>query len=256
MNKENKLNAQITIIFKEMKNLEIELTSDQLSNKNDIKMLNNNNNNVIIELNIKSITSSFFSLKTRNIFDNFSYSFEIKYGGTPFNFKLVNMLGEKVFEAEGMGNTMSAKADANRACKRALGKMEKLPYKYDPSQTPKLPTPTTEKSLWTEDRIKEYLLSADIDVIEGIYKNMGGSFFKLAILKDNGKFLAIVMDTDRSNWFVGSVKVVFEELKSNFYNTSYYDDNYSRMETISEIDENGVLKIGDYSYMKIFPILK
>lgn len=185
-----------------------------------------------------------------------TYSFEIKYGGTPFNFKLVNMLGEKVFEAEGMGNTMSAKADANRACKRALGKMEKLPYKYDPSQTPKLPTPTTEKSLWTEDRIKEYLLSADIDVIEGIYKNMGGSFFKLAILKDNGKFLAIVMDTDRSNWFIGSVKVVFEELKSNFYNTSYYDDNYSRLETISEIDENGVLKIGDYSYMKIFPILK
>lgn len=51
-----------------------------------------------------------------------TYSFEIKYGGTPFNFKLVNMLGEKVFEAEGMGNTMSAKADANRACKRALGK--------------------------------------------------------------------------------------------------------------------------------------
>ena len=99
-------------------------------------------------------------------------------------------------------------------------------------------------------------MSADIDVIEGIYKNMGGSFFKLAILKDNGKFLAIVMDTDRSNWFVGSVKVVFEELKSNFYNTSYYDDNYSRLETISEIDENGVLKIGDYSYMKIFPILK
>ena len=80
MNKENKLNAQITIIFKKMKNLEIELTSDQLSNKNDIKMQNNNNNNnVIIELNLKSITSSFFSLKTRNIFDNFSYSFEMKY---------------------------------------------------------------------------------------------------------------------------------------------------------------------------------
>ena len=78
MNKENKLNAKITIIFKEMKNLEIELTSDQLSNKNNIKILNNNNN-AIIELNLKSITSSFFSLKTRNIFDNFNYSFEMKY---------------------------------------------------------------------------------------------------------------------------------------------------------------------------------
>ena len=185
-----------------------------------------------------------------------TYSFEIKYGGTPFNFKLVNMLGEKVFEAEGVGNTMSAKADANRACKRALGKMEKLPYKYDPSKTPKLPTPTTEKSSWTDSQIKDYLSSADIDEIEGIYKNMGGPFYKLAILEDNGKYLAIVMDTDRSNWFVGSVKIIFEKLKDKFYNTSYYDDNYSRLETISEISVDGVLKIGDYSYMKIYPITK
>ena len=137
-----------------------------------------------------------------------TYSFEIKYGGTPFNFKLVNMLGEKVFEAEGVGNTMSAKADANRACKRALGKMEKLPYKYDPSKTPKLPTPTTEKSSWTDSQIKD------------------------------------------------SVKIIFEKLKDKFYNTSYYDDNYSRLETISEISVDGVLKIGDYSYMKIYPITK
>ena len=185
-----------------------------------------------------------------------TYSFEIKYGGTPFNFKLTNMLGEKVFEAEGVGNTMSAKADANRACKRALGKMEKLTYKFDSSKTPKLPTPTTEKSTWTESQIREYLCSDNIDAVEGIYKNMGGSYYKLAILKDNGKFLAIVMETDRPNWFVGGVKVVFESLKTNFYNTSFYDDNYSRLETISEIDPNGVLKIGDYSYMKIFPITK
>lgn len=185
-----------------------------------------------------------------------TYSFEIKYGGTPFNFKLVNMLGEKVFEAEGVGNTLSAKADANRACKRALGKMEALSYNYDPSKTPKLPTPTTEKSSWTESKIKEYLSSVEIDEIEGIYKNIGGSFYKLAILEDNGRYLAIVMDTDCPNWFVGSVKIIFEKLKDKFYNTSYYNDNYSRLETISKLDADGVLKIGDYSYMKIFPISK
>jgi hypothetical protein len=134
--------------------------------------------------------------------------------------------------------------------------MEKLSYKFDPSKTPKLPTPTTEKSSWTENQIRDYLSSDNIDVVEGIYKNMGGSYYKLAILKDNGKFLAIVMDTDRPNWFVGGVKVVLESLKDNFYNTSYYDDNYSRLETISEIDANGVLKIGNNSYMKIFPITK
>lgn len=182
-----------------------------------------------------------------------TYSFEIKYGGTPFNFKLTNMLGEQVFEAEGVGNTFSAKADANRACKRALGKMENMPYKFDSSKTPKLPTPISEKSRWTENQIKEYLTTADINDIEGIYKNIGGSFYQIAILSENGKYLAIVMDTDQPNWFVGNVKAVFDCIRSGFYNTTYYEDNYSRKETISELSNNGVLKIGELSFIKLFP---
>lgn len=183
-----------------------------------------------------------------------TYDFEIKYGGSPFSFKLTNMLGAVVFEAEGMGNTFSAKADANRACKRALGKIENLQYKYDPSKTPRLPTPTTDKSYWTESQIRDYLSSSKIDAIEGIYKNVGGSYYQLAIMREGRSFLAVVMKTDQLNWFVGSVKAVFEYLRANFYNTSYYDDNYSKTETISELDNNDILKVGDYSFMKIFPI--
>ena len=125
-----------------------------------------------------------------------TYSFEIRYGGSPFNFKLTNMIGEKIFEAEGFGNTLSAKADANRACKRALGKMEKLPYTFDPSKTPKLPIPSSEKANWTEKQIINYLSTKDINTVEGIYKNIGGSFYKLAILADDNKYVAIVIDTD------------------------------------------------------------
>lgn len=182
-----------------------------------------------------------------------TYDFEIKYGGSPFTFKLTNMLGEKVFEAKGMGNTLSATADANRACRRALGKMEKLTYKFDPSRTPKLPTPSTSKSSWDESKIREYLSSTKVDAIEGIYKNVGGSFYQLAILKDGTRFLAIVMKTDQTNWFNGSVKAVFETLRANYYNTSFYDDNYSDIETIAELDGNGVLKIGSFTFMRLFP---
>ena len=103
------------------------------------------------------------------------------------------MIGEQVFEAEGVGNTMSAKADANRACKRALGKMEKMPYKFDPSKTPKLPTPDTEKSSWTESQIREYLSTSKLEDVEGIYKNIGGPYFQIAILADREKYHAIVM---------------------------------------------------------------
>lgn len=185
-----------------------------------------------------------------------TYSYEVKYGGTPFVFTLTNMIGEKVFEVEGVGNTLSAKADVNRGCKRALEKMEKIPYKFDSSKTPKLPTPAISKSSWTEEQIRNYLSTSEIDAIEGIYKNVGGTYYQLAILKEEGKFFAIVMETDQTNWFVGNVKAVFESLRTNFYNTSYYEDNYSKTETISEINDNGILKIGNHSYMKLFPISK
>ena len=78
-NKENKLNAKINIIFKEIKNLAIDLTSDQLQNKNDINIKKDNNNIMQIELNLFSLKNTFFSLKAKNIFENFSYSFEMKY---------------------------------------------------------------------------------------------------------------------------------------------------------------------------------
>lgn len=185
-----------------------------------------------------------------------TYHFEVKYGGTPFIFKLTNMIGEKVIEVEGVGNTFSAKADVNRACRRALDKIEEMPYKFDPLKTPKLPTPTTSKSSWTEKQIRDYLSSPEINAIEGIYKNVGGTYYQLAILNEEDRFLAIVMNTDQTNWFVGNVKAVFEGLRTNFYNTSYYENNYSKTETISEIKENGVLKIGEHSYMKIFPLPK
>ena len=99
-------------------------------------------------------------------------------------------------------------------------------------------------------------LSLRIEDVEGIYKNIGGSYFQIAILADQGKYLAIVMETDQPNWFVGSVKAIIEKLRSNYYNTSYFEDNYSKTETISELDKNGVLKMGNQSYMKLFPVPK
>ena len=82
INKEKELNANINIIFKVLKNLILDLTSDQLElneeNKknNSIKTLEDNTG---IEINLNCLTNSFFSFKAKNIFENFSYSFENKY---------------------------------------------------------------------------------------------------------------------------------------------------------------------------------
>ena len=86
INKEKELNAKINIIFKEIKNLNLDINSDQLEliNKNQEKNINiirdSNNDDIIgIEININSMKNEFFALKKKNIFDNFNYCFENKY---------------------------------------------------------------------------------------------------------------------------------------------------------------------------------
>lgn len=182
-----------------------------------------------------------------------TYSFEVKYGGTPFHYDLVNMLGEKVFEAEGMGNTMSAKADVNRACKKALNKMESLEYSFDSSKTPKLPTPETKLATLTDEQMMAVLKDVDEQSIEGVYKNMNEANFKLAILKDGDKYLALVMATDEKNWCHGDVKAVFEHLRGKYYNATYFKKDYQKVESIVQLSEDGILKMGDYSYIKVYP---
>lgn len=184
-----------------------------------------------------------------------TYDYELRHGAaSTFRLHLKNMIGQTILESEGAGNTLSTKGDMNRGCKRALEKITNQSYSFNPELTPKLPTPETEKSNWTEEQIKQYLSQKDLNKIEGIYKNVGGDFFKLAILKDNGKYVAIVMDTDQRNWYQGDVKAVVEELKAKFYNISYYENDYKKVESIAELSEDGILKMGNNSYMKIYPM--
>ena len=85
INKENELNADINIIFKDIKNLDLDFTSDKLelndANENKSVKIMKDNNNIMngINIKLKPLTNVFFALKAKNIFENFSYSFENKY---------------------------------------------------------------------------------------------------------------------------------------------------------------------------------
>ena len=88
-NKEKELNAKINIVFKEIKNLSLDMTSDLLElkdrNGKKVKIIKENNDNdncdivTGIEIELNCFTNVFFALKAKNIFENFSYSFENKY---------------------------------------------------------------------------------------------------------------------------------------------------------------------------------
>ena len=63
----------------------MDFTSDKLelndANENkSVKILKDNNNIMNgINIKLKPLTNGFFALKAKNIFENFSYSFENKY---------------------------------------------------------------------------------------------------------------------------------------------------------------------------------
>ena len=82
INKEKELNADINIIFKDIKNLALDLNSDDLKeNEKNVNIIKDrDDNNIIgIDIKLKCLENVFFSLKEKNIFENFSYSFENKY---------------------------------------------------------------------------------------------------------------------------------------------------------------------------------
>lgn len=75
---------------------------------------------------------------------------------------------------------------------------------------------------------------------------------KLAILKDGDRFLALVMGTEKKNWYHGDVKAVFTHLRSSYYNTTYFKKNYQKVESIVQLSDDGILKIGDFSYIRLY----
>lgn len=186
-----------------------------------------------------------------------TYNFELRAGqASSFRIKLVNMLNETILESEGLANSfLSSKRDMTRSCEKALKKITSQPYKFDSSKTPRLSSPLSSYSNYSEDQFKKEIeREIDVDPIVGIYKNIGDDFYKLVIVKENDKFFAIVLDTEVKTMFKGDVKAVFEILRGKYYNTVYYKNDYSKIECVSEYNSDDyILKIGNFQFMKIFP---
>ena len=183
-----------------------------------------------------------------------SYSYETKASiGTFLTMEFHNMLGEKILTLNGHSNGWSTvKHEVRKSTQKCLKSIKS--YNYDSSKTPMPPTPQSNKSKWSEEKVKAYFNNNNHNNIEGIYKSIGNLYFKIAILEENGNFLSIVLDTDQKYWSKGDVNAIFKAVKPGYYSVEYYYDNYKKLDTISTIDENGILKIGDFSYMKIYPI--
>lgn len=150
-----------------------------------------------------------------------------------------------------------------RALNGILSNMKSFTLKYDPSLTPKINLPTVEKIDITENKAKQYFNTNQIDLIEGIYKSMNDSYYRLAIKKYNNSYAAIILESDENSvWKPGEIKAYIEPSSApNVYSIKWYTANKLPYETFGILEKNAILSVefnnsetnSTFKFMKLFP---
>jgi S1-C subfamily serine protease len=192
----------------------------------------------------------------------------VGYGANDVTIILKNCKSEIVHSNTGSATGWSLKDDYNKATKRAFSKINDMSYNFNSYNTPQFEFPEVEKTNETEETIKEYLSSNKIDILEGIYKSYqttGMPYYKIGIMKKDGKYKAIIIESDFKHWKPGEVKAIFEPSSmKGFYSVKWYKGNKTPEETFMNMDNESFLNIelNDQNtgekrqdkFIKMFPI--
>ena len=192
------------------------------------------------------------------------YDYFINYNG-PSSLTLVlsNAAGTPIWKATGQGCTfLSAKGDMKGALKQIIKQFNRLKYKFDEN---KLNVRTIEHPYkeWTEDSIKVYLRTKRYSQIEGIYKNYSnsGDAYKIAILKDNDRYLGIILDSDNDLWQKNDIKIILNHIESNAFDVEFFDMNRQKINAIAQLEDDRVLQFSapingemyNFGFLKVYP---
>ena len=108
-----------------------------------------------------------------------------------------------------------------------------------------------------EDSVRNYLVNNIISDFEGIYKSFGDNWYRFAIIKQESRYVAFILETANVRFKPGDIKAYFEPVKRNLFSTTYIMGDKTTKETISTIDD-GMLKVvlgnnNDFVALKLFP---
>jgi len=160
---------------------------------------------------------------------------------------LKNCKNEIVHSNTGSAMGWSVQDDFNKATKRAFSQISSMSYSFNSSKTPQFEFPEVEKLAETEESIKEYLSTAKLDALEGIYKSYQTErmpYYKIGIIRKGDKFKAIILESDLSYWKIGEVKAVFEQSSmKGFYSVKWFMGNKTPYETFANMDNEALLSI-------------
>ena len=168
-------------------------------------------------------------------------------GTNEVTISLKNCKNEVIFSNKGGAMGWSLQDDFNKATRRAFSPLLDLEYNFNSSLTPEIDFPEVEKTIETEETIKAYLLKSKIDPIEGIYKSYqseGLSSYKFGIIKKDGKYKAIILESELKHWKVGEVKAIFEPSSmKDIYSVDWYLADKTKINTFGNMESWGLLLI-------------
>lgn len=134
-----------------------------------------------------------------------------------------------------------------RATYKALANLGKLTYKFNAISTPIDDIPPVEQTNETESTIRHYLTTNKTDPIEGIYKsytteNLG--YYKIGIIKIEGIYKAIILESEFKNWKPGEVKMIIESSAlQGLYAVKLFMANKKMYETFASLENNVFLSM-------------
>ncbi len=182
------------------------------------------------------------------------------------NIRFSDFEGHVVYVCDGGSWASSFQRDMTRATDEALQGFRKMKYHFNPALTPRPSYSNVETLNWSEDKLRAYYDSNNIDAIEGIYKTAPGDnsdFYRLGIIKIGYKYKAVVLESDNAIWEPGEVKAVFEPANLGLYSVSWYLGNKKKTEVFGEVDSYGILTVNltktvgvDAKFLKVYPIQK
>lgn len=186
-----------------------------------------------------------------------SVGWEVNPGyGIPTTVKveLYNSLGQKIATYVETGNSFSIGADVSIAVGKITRVIRNTPYHYKEIDVDQTKFPPIKMS---EDSVKRYLTNNNIREIEGIYKTFGDNWYRFAVIKQEGKFAAFILDAENVRFKQGDIKAYFEPVKRNLYATTYIMGDKTTKEVLATIEDD-VLTIalgGDNTLtaLRIFP---
>ena len=148
-------------------------------------------------------------------------------------------LGKEVATYIEDGFSFTLKADVNMAINKITQVIKNTPYTFRGTnvmdEKDKFPP-----IIISEDSIKTYLSKENISDIEGIYKIFGENWYRFAVIKQNDKYVAFILEAENPHFKQGDIKAYFEQIKSNLFGTTYVMGDKSTKEILS-MYEDGIL---------------